>query len=73
MGQNDRFPRDSAVGAEVAAGIGYTVDRSFDVRLGADLRHYAHSMHVQPGDPLIVGGALDEHFGVTLLVSYHSL
>ena len=72
MGQNDRFPRDKVVGAEIGAGIGYTVDRSFDVRLGADLRHYAHTMNVRPGDPLIVGGALDEHFGVTLLLSYHS-
>jgi TolB-like protein len=72
MGQDDRFPRDSAVGAEVGAGIGYKVDDNFDVRLAADLRHYAHSMHVQQGDPLIVGGALDEHFGATLLIGYHS-
>jgi len=72
MGENDRFPRDKAVGAEVGAGIGYRIDGSLDVRLAADLRHYAHRMNVQQGDPLIVGGALDEHFGASLLVSYHS-
>jgi hypothetical protein len=71
LGQNSRFPRDSVVGAEVAAGVGYTVDENFEVKFVADLRHYAHSMHVQAGDPLIVGGALDEHFGAALLVAYH--
>jgi hypothetical protein len=72
MGQDDRFPRDSAVGAEVDAGVGYAVDQNFEIKLVADLRHYAHSMHVKQGDPFIVGGALDEHFGAALLISYHA-
>jgi hypothetical protein len=65
-----KFPRVTAVGAELGIGVGYSIDRDFEVRLVADLRHYAHSMHVQVGDPLIVGGALDEHFGAALLISY---
>ena len=72
LGQDDRFPRDTVVGAEVGAGIGYTVDENFELHFVADLRHYAHSMNVRPGDKYLVGGALDEHFGVALLVSYHA-
>src|SRR5205814_152157 len=72
MGQDNRFPRDSAVGAEVDAGVGYAVDESFELRLVADLRHYAHSMHVKAGDPFPVGGALDEHFGAALMINYHA-
>jgi hypothetical protein len=71
-GMNDktRFPRITAVGAEFDAYLGYTIDQSLEVRLLADLRHYAQTMHVTPGDPLIAGGALDEHFGGSLLLTY---
>jgi hypothetical protein len=72
LGREDRFPRDSAVGAEVDAGLGYTIDENFEVKFVADLRHYAHTMHAKMGDTYAVGGALDEHFGATLLVAYHS-
>jgi hypothetical protein len=70
LGDKDRFPRLTAKGAEVAALLGYTLDRDFEVRLQADLRHYAHHMNVRPGDPLPVGGAVDEHFGASLLIRY---
>jgi hypothetical protein len=71
-GLNDqsRFPRITAVGAEVDASLGYAIDESLEVRLVADLRHYAQSMHVNPGDPYIAGGALDEHFGGSFLLTY---
>jgi hypothetical protein len=72
MDDKTRFPRITAVGAEVDAGVGYAMDNDFEIRLLADLRHYAHSMHVRAGDPLIVGGALDEHFGASLVISYRS-
>jgi hypothetical protein len=70
MDRTDRFPRMTAVGAEAGAAVGYAFDADWEVRLQADLRHYAHAMHVRSGDPLIVGGALDEHFGAALLLSY---
>jgi hypothetical protein len=70
LGDRTRFPRIRAKGAEVNALLGYALDRDFELRLLADLRHYAHHMHVKPGDPLIVGGAVDEHFGASLLISY---
>jgi TolB-like protein len=65
-----RFPRITATGAEIVGAIAYAVDNDFELRLTADLRHYAHTMHVRPGDPMIAGGALDEHFGAALLLTY---
>ena len=70
MGDPNRFPRVRAKGAEVGALLGYALDKDFEVRLVADLRHYAHHMHAKAGDPLVVGGAVDEHFGAALLISY---
>ena len=70
LGDDDRFPRISSVGAEVGAMVGYAIDSDFEVRLSASLRHYAHNMHAKPGDRYIVGGAVDEHFGGGLLITY---
>ncbi len=70
LGDDNRFPRISAYGAEGGAQVGYAFDPDFEVRLGADVRHYAHNMHVRPGDPLIVGGAVDDYFGASLLITY---
>jgi hypothetical protein len=71
-GLNDktRFPRITAVGAEVEAAVGYAIDENLEIRVLADLRHYAQDMHVAPGDPYIAGGALDEHFGGSVVITY---
>jgi hypothetical protein len=70
MDDPSRFPRITAKGAEIVGAVAYAVDKDFELRLTADLRHYAHTMHVRPGDPMIAGGALDEHFGAALLLTY---
>ena len=70
LGAKGRFPRMTAVGAEFGAQVGYELTPDFEMRLAADLRHYAHSMNVKAGDPFMVGGAVDEHFGAALLVTY---
>jgi hypothetical protein len=70
MGDDERFPRITAAGAEVNAFVGYELNDDFELRLAADLRHYAHNMHARPGDPFVVGGAVDEHFGASVLVTY---
>jgi hypothetical protein len=70
MNDVSRFPRVTAVGAEVDAFLGYAIDQSLEVRLVADLRHYAQTMHVTPTDKYIAGGALDEHVGGSLLLTY---
>jgi hypothetical protein len=66
----NRFPRATARGAEGAAAVGLALGSGWEIRLGADLRHYALDMHARPGDPLIAGGALDEHFGASLQICY---
>lgn len=70
LGDDSRFPRITASGAEVGAFVGYEMSPDFELRLAADLRHYAHDMHARPGDPLVVGGAVDEHFGASALITY---
>jgi hypothetical protein len=70
LGDEDRFPRISSVGAEVGAMVGYALDSDFEIRLSASLRHYAHNMHAKAGDRYMVGGAVDEHFGGSLLLTY---
>ena len=70
LGDKERFPNVTAKGAEVGATLGYEVGPDFELRLQADLRHYAHNFHVKPGDPFVVGGAVDEHFGAALLLTY---
>jgi hypothetical protein len=70
LGANQRFPRDTARGGELAASIGYAIDDSFELRLAGDLRRYAHAMNTQTGDRYLVGGAVDEHFGASVLITY---
>jgi hypothetical protein len=70
MGANQRFPRDSARGAELGAAVGYALDDSFELRLVGDLRRYVHAMNSQAGDRYLVGGAVDEHFGASVLITY---
>jgi hypothetical protein len=70
LGDKERFPNITARGAEVGAILGYEVGPDFELRLQADLRHYTHNYHVKPGDPFVVGGAVDEHFGAALLLTY---
>jgi hypothetical protein len=70
MGDDRMFPRDTVLGAEAEVGVGHAVDENFALKLVAHLRHFAHTMHAHNGDPYLVGGAVDEHFGVSFLVSY---
>jgi hypothetical protein len=70
MGANQRFPRDTARGGELGAAIGYALDDSFELSLVGDLRRYVHSMNTQTGDRYLVGGAVDEHFGASMLITY---
>jgi hypothetical protein len=72
LGAGDRFPNITSLGAEASAMLSYQLDNELELGVGADLRHYAHAMNVQAGDrqDRLVGGALDEHFGATMLLTY---
>jgi hypothetical protein len=65
-----RFPNATIRGGDAGATIGYAFDRGLQVQLGADYRRYAYTMNARQGDPLLVGGALDEYVGLTGLVTY---
>jgi hypothetical protein len=64
------FPRASIRGGDAGVTLGYAIDKQMQVQLGADYRRYAYDMHAQMGDKLVVGGALDEYFGLTAMFTY---
>jgi len=72
LASQDQWPNMTSLGAEASAMLSYQLDNDLELGVGADLRHYAHAMNVQQGEPMnrLVGGALDEHFGATMLLTY---
>ncbi len=68
----DRFPNLTTIGAEAGAMLSYRLDTDLDVTAGVDMRYYAHSMNAQANDPpdRLVGGAIDAHFGASMMLTY---
>ncbi|MFW5921128.1 MAG: hypothetical protein ACOCUS_04755 [Polyangiales bacterium] len=65
MGQLDDarwFPRADGAGGEAVLGVGYHHDSGLGVRLSGRFRRYFFSMHPEPGDPRVAGGAVDQSF-----------
>jgi hypothetical protein len=53
-------------------GAAMSVGTDLEARLEFDFRRYFYAMdpHPEQGDPFIVGGALDQYFGLTLALAY---
>jgi hypothetical protein len=64
------FPKATVSGTDVGLTMGYALDRSLQVQLGADYRRYAYTMNTQETDALRVGGAIDAYAGLTALITY---
>ena len=64
------FPHASIRGGDAGLTLGYAFDPAMQVQLGGDYRRYAYNMNAQMGDKLVVGGALDEYFGLTAMFTY---
>lgn len=60
------FPRLSVGGVEAGVGAAWQFSSPWEVRVGVDYRRYFFSMHPEPGDPFIAGGALDQYLVGTL-------
>jgi hypothetical protein len=65
-----RFPNATIRGGDVGANIGYAFATDLQVQIGGDYRRYVYDMNAKQGDALVVGGAIDEFFGLTGLVTY---
>jgi len=63
---SDYFPRLTVAGVEAGAGAAWQFSAPWEVRAGVDYRRYFFSMHPEPGDPFIAGGALDHYVVATL-------
>lgn len=63
------FPRASKGGLEGSLRASIDVGK-IGVTLSGRYRRFFYSLHPQPYDPYVAGGALDEHFAVDLACSY---
>ena len=61
----DYFPRLTVAGVEAGLGAAWQFSSPWEVRVGVDYRRYFFSMHPEPGDRLIAGGALDNYVVAT--------
>jgi hypothetical protein len=62
---SDYFPRLTVAGVEAGVGAAWQFFSPWEVRLGVDYRRYFFTMHPEPGDRLIAGGALDNYVVAT--------
>jgi hypothetical protein len=72
LSDEGRFPNLTTIGAEAGAMLSYRLDNELDVTAGVDMRYYAHSMNADQAAPAnrLVGGAIDVHFGATMMLTY---
>jgi hypothetical protein len=70
LGDARAFPRAQVRGFEAGARLAYAVARELEVDAGAELKRFAFSMNVRPGDPLIAGGAVDDYVTASLRLTY---
>lgn len=62
---SDYFPRLTVAGVEAGLGAAWQFSSPWELRVGVDYRRYFFSMHPEPGDRLIAGGALDNYVVAT--------
>lgn len=63
------FPRARGGGVEASLGVAIPV-RPVEIRASAELERYFFKINPELGDPLIVGGALDQFLGLRVGVGY---
>ncbi len=63
------FPRQTSNAVEVAAGVAVGLGGGLEARVGVEYRRYFTAANPEPGDPYIVGGALDQYVTGTLGVA----
>ncbi len=68
LGSIDYFPRIRAAAAEGRIALDARLFGPVTAQAAAEYRRYFASMHVEPGDPLVAGGALDEYLGLSFAV-----
>jgi len=64
------FPRESVGGVEARLGAAYLATAGLELSLGIAYTRFFYSMHPQPGDANVAGGALDEMARLSLGLAY---
>lgn len=66
----DRFPHAKVGGVDASLGPTFAITRQWEIGLAASYRRFFYSMHPEPGDAFVAGGALDEMMGLSGSVAY---
>lgn len=64
------FPRATGAGVEASAFVGYEFTSKWEARVGVDMQRFFFSLHPEPGDANVAGGALDQFFAGTARIAY---
>lgn len=65
------FGRATAAGLDAGVALAYEVLSGLDVVIKGELLRYFFSMHPQPNDPWIAGGAVDQYFAGSIGAAWH--
>ena len=64
------FPRAIIQAVDASMGAVFPLSSSLEVRATLGARRYFHDMRVEPGDPFLLGGALDHLLNGALLLAW---
>jgi hypothetical protein len=64
------FQRATVMAVDFSLGAAVAIAKGLEVRVSADRRRYFFAMNPMPGDPLIVGGAVDDNYGITAAIAF---
>jgi hypothetical protein len=68
---SDRFfPRSNVGGVEASLGLAFKLTTSFEIRALLNGRRYFFAMNPEPGDPWVVGGAVDQYLSGSLMFAF---
>jgi hypothetical protein len=71
LNDDARFPRATVRGLDASIGLSYRLSDSFEVDVQGALRRYGIDTKVTRGDPLIVGGAVDQYLSFVTGLTYN--
>lgn len=64
------FPRASLLAFDAELSVAYTITSSLELQARGGLQRYAYDLGVQPEDPFIAGGAVDQYLSAEVLVAW---
>jgi hypothetical protein len=70
LAEAGKFPRATARGIDLGAGATFAFNDTLEAQLQVGLRRYGFDMKAEPGDTLLVGGAVDQYLSMTVGLAF---